>query len=86
MDMKCCQSCGMPMGDTDEKYGLEKDGTKSKDYCSFCYENGEFKQELTLEQMKDVLVPFMLEYNSAMKEEDARAMLGKVLPNLKRWQ
>ncbi len=84
--MNQCQSCGMPMGDTDEKYGLEKDGTKSKDFCSFCYENGEFKHNVTLNEMMDMLLPFMLQHNSNLKEEDARNMLNQHLPNLKRWK
>ena len=38
---KFCQSCGMPMGDTNELFGTEKNGEKSADYCKYCYENGE---------------------------------------------
>ena len=34
MEERFCQSCGMPMGDTDELYGTEADGSKSTDYCS----------------------------------------------------
>ena len=34
MEERNCQSCGMPMGPTDELYGTETDGSKSKDYCS----------------------------------------------------
>ena len=42
MEMKLCQCCGMPMGETDEMYGNEMDGRKSADYCKYCYENGDF--------------------------------------------
>ncbi|MDP4110063.1 MAG: zinc ribbon domain-containing protein, partial [Bacillota bacterium] len=31
MEEKYCQSCGMPMGCTDELYGTEKGGGKSRD-------------------------------------------------------
>ena len=31
MEERFCQSCGMPMGDTDELYGTEADGSKSTD-------------------------------------------------------
>ena len=51
MEEKYCQSCGMPMGNGDELYGTEKDGSKSSDYCSYCYENGTFKQDCTMDEM-----------------------------------
>ena len=40
MEERFCQSCGMPMGQTDERYGTEADGSKNKDYCMYCYVNG----------------------------------------------
>ncbi len=39
---KNCQSCGMPISKDQNGGGTEKDGSKSKLYCSFCYANGEF--------------------------------------------
>ncbi|SHI59132.1 Putative zinc ribbon domain-containing protein [Dethiosulfatibacter aminovorans DSM 17477] len=44
---KFCQSCGMPMDQDPEKGGTNKDGTKNDMYCSYCYENGEFKDDFT---------------------------------------
>ena len=32
-----CQCCGMPMGDTDELYGTNKDNSKNDDYCKYYY-------------------------------------------------
>jgi len=43
--IKVCQSCGMPMNKDPKGGGTEKDGSKSEKYCSYCYENGEFKNE-----------------------------------------
>ena len=37
--MRTCQSCGMPMG-REEDFGREADGALSKDYCTYCYQNG----------------------------------------------
>ena len=37
-----CQCCGIPMGDTDEMYGLKADGTKNTDYCNYCFKDGNF--------------------------------------------
>lgn len=83
MKQEYCQSCGMPMEDT-SLYGTEKDGSKSLDYCTYCYEGGSFrKPEETMEEMIETCVPFMKE--NGMAEEDARAILNNSLPHLKRW-
>ena len=40
MNQKFCQCCGMPMGDTNELYGTNADGSKNEEYCKYCFENG----------------------------------------------
>lgn len=48
-----CQSCGMPLSKDPQGGGSNKDGSKSGEYCSFCYGNGMFLQpNMTLEEMK----------------------------------
>ncbi len=86
METKYCQSCGMPMGETDELYGTEKDGTKSKDYCKYCYENGAFTADCTMQEMIEFCVKPMLENAPDMTEEQARAMMKGFFPMLKRWK
>ena len=76
----------MPMGQTDERYGTEADGSKSRDYCSYCYENGAFTAQCTMEEMIDFCVEPMLESMPGMTEESARAMMQEQFPHLKRWQ
>lgn len=79
-----CQSCGMPLVD-EALLGTEKEGYKSEDYCTYCYEVGEFKQpNLTVEEMIDFCVPHLKE--GGMAEEEARQMLTSFLPSLKRWR
>ena len=39
---KNCQSCGMPLKRDEKGGGTNADGSKSKMYCSYCYEKGEF--------------------------------------------
>ncbi len=85
-NQKFCQSCGMPMGETDELYGLEAGGSRSTDYCKYCYENGAFTFEGTMDEMIEICVPHMVEGNSGMTEAQARQMMGQFLPSLKRWQ
>ena len=76
----------MPMGPTDEHYGTEVDGSKSKDYCHYCYENGAFTSDCTLQQMIEICVAPMVADNPGMSEKDARTMMQTYLPNLKRWK
>lgn len=84
-NMKFCQSCGMPMGQTDEMYGLNSDGSKSEDYCKYCYVNGGFnKEDETLEEMIETCIPFMVK--EGISAEKARKMLVEQLPTLKRWR
>ena len=81
-NMIFCQSCAMPMGDND--FGTEKDGSKSEDYCKYCYQNGEFTSDVTMEEMIDLCVPKTAEA-TGMSEEEARKMSEEFFPKLKRW-
>lgn len=51
---KFCQSCSMPMKQDPQQGGTEADGSKSPKYCSYCYENGKFRDDFTsADQMVD---------------------------------
>ena len=39
----------MPL--TDENRGTNADGSRSEDYCVYCYKNGQFTQKFTMNQM-----------------------------------
>jgi len=86
MEEKYCQSCGMPMGTTDEAYGTEKDGTKSRDYCSYCYQNGAFTGECSMDEMIEFCVQPMVDNTPGMTKDAARNMMKAVFPTLKRWK
>jgi hypothetical protein len=84
MSEQYCQSCGMPLT-SPEFLGTEKDGTKSVEYCLYCYENGAYKQpDTTMEQMIEICVPYMKQHG--MSEAQARELMNNVLPKLKRWR
>lgn len=85
MDMKYCESCGMPMGETNELYGTNADGSISEDYCKYCYDSGTFTSQCTMEEMIETCVPHMATPESGMSEEQARAMMKEFFPKLKRW-
>ena len=39
----------MPL--TDEVLGTNADGTKNEDYCMYCYKDGKFLQDCSMEEM-----------------------------------
>ena len=86
MEQNFCQSCGMPMGQTDELYGTEQNGAKSADYCKYCYENGAFTFQGSMEEMIAICVAPMVESNPEMTEEKATDMMRQFFPALKRWK
>jgi hypothetical protein len=83
---KYCQSCAMPMGETDEMYGTNADESKNEDYCKYCFENGAFTSDTTMEEMIDFCIPHTIEANPDMSADDARSMMQQFFPTLKRWK
>jgi len=86
MQEKFCESCGMPMGETDEMYGTELDGSKSRDYCGNCYDKGAFTSpNLTLaEQIESVAAIMVTQFG--FSPEDAKEQCNAGIPTLKRWK
>lgn len=80
-DTKFCQSCAMPM--TDEMYGTEANGEKSGDYCKYCYDNGAFRTEETVEEMVESCIQYVRDQYPS--EDAAREDLLRIYPQLKRW-
>ena len=81
---KICQSCGMPLKKDPNNGGTEKDRSKSKLYCSYCYENGEFKNpDITVEEMKSLV-------KGKLKEIGLPNFIATFftlrIPKLKRWK
>lgn len=86
MEQRFCQSCAMPMGDTDELYGTNAGGGKNTDYCAYCFEKGAFTHDATMEGMIEACVPHMTAAHPEMTEETAREMMKEYFPALKRWR
>lgn len=76
----------MPFDEKGELLGTESDGRPSGEYCRYCYQNGRFTEELTMDEMIDRAVPFLVNGPMKMEESAARAMMKSQLPNLKRWE
>ena len=84
MEQNFCQSCGMPL--TAENCGTEADGSPSPHYCKYCYQQGSFTGEMTMEEMIDFCAPMMARANPGMTEEQAKAQMYKFFPMLLRWK
>lgn len=86
--MKFCQSCGMPL--TSEILGTNADGSTSEDYCIYCYKDGKFAQDMTMEQMIDHCAQFTDEINKQsgqnLTKEQTKEMMRQFFPHLKRWK
>lgn len=78
-----CQSCSMPMAEPDS-FGTEADGSKATEYCSYCYLDGAFTSDISIEEMIDISAAGMSEATGTPLPE-AQAMLKQILPSLKRW-
>lgn len=82
-DNKFCQSCSMPLENPDMR-GTEKDGSKSKEYCTYCYRNGVFLNPgMTIAEMKELVIEQM------RKRQIDTVIIDRAvnsLPGLKRWK
>lgn len=79
-----CQSCGM-MFTAPDQHGHEADGTEVEDFCRWCYDDGAYTYETTMEDMIEDCAPRMAEAMDWTVDVSA-SLLGAVLPTLKRWK
>ena len=77
-----CESCGMILTPAD--YGSDADGSKDEHYCKWCYEQGKYTYETTMDAMIEDCAPRLAE-NTGMSRDEAVSLMGAVLPHLKRW-
>ena len=80
---KFCQSCGMPMKKDPMHGGLNKDGSKNHDYCSYCYVDGEFTFKGTAKEMQDFCKDKMVEMGSS---KFSAWLFTRNIPRLARWR
>ena len=78
-----CQSCTMPIDNVADR-GTEKDGSKSNEYCKYCYQNGAFiNPDMSFDEMKSLVITQMEKMNlpANIIQNSVRS-----LANLKRWR
>jgi RimJ/RimL family protein N-acetyltransferase/general stress protein 26 len=88
MEQRFCQSCGMPL--TEEVLGTNADGSKNEDYCMYCYKDGKFLQDCTMEEMIEHCAQFVNEVNKGLPQpitkEEYIGQMKMYFPHLKRWR
>ena len=86
--MKFCQSCGMPL--TDEVLGTNADGSKNEEYCMYCYKDGKFTQDCTMDEMIEHCAQYVGNFNEGsglqLTREEAIGQMKMYFPHLKRWR
>lgn len=88
MEEKFCQSCGMPIDDS--TFGKEANGSNNEEYCHYCYMDGKFTSDCTMDEMIEHNLNYLNEFNkdSEVKYsvEEARAAMKEYFPQLKKWK
>ena len=86
---KFCQSCGMPLVKK-EDFGTEADGGLNEEYCTYCFKDGAFANDCTMEEMIELNLNFLSEFNKDTgknySKEEARQEMLNYFPKLKRWK
>lgn len=88
MEQQFCQSCGMPL--TEEHYSKNADGSVNMEYCAYCYKDGTFSENITMDQMIEHCLEYIDDFNkdseTKMTKEEAREQMKQFFPMLKRWK
>ncbi|MBK8705243.1 MAG: zinc ribbon domain-containing protein [Saprospiraceae bacterium] len=80
---KFCQSCMMPLSQDPQGGGSNADGSKSTMYCSYCYKDGKFVDNMNVNEMREFVVNKLVE----MKYPRFIAKFMTMgLPKLERWR
>ena len=74
----------------DEVLGTNADGTKNEDYCMYCYKDGKFLQDCTMDEMIEHCAQFVDEVNKGLPQpitkEEYIGQMKMYFPHLKRWR
>ena len=87
-EIKFCQSCGMPL--TEDVLGTNANGSKNEDYCMYCYKDGKFLQDCTMDEMIEHCAQFIGAVNKNLEnpitKEEYIGQMKTYFPQLKRWR
>ena len=70
----------MPLHQLNE-FGTDKKGIRVKDYCQYCFKDGQFTSDSTMDEMVELCAKYMTD----ISQNEAVTHLRQKLPTLKRW-
>lgn len=73
----------MPISSADQ-LGKNKDGSINQDYCKYCYDNGEFIDNVSMEKYIEMCSQFGAQ--AGMTNDEMKEFCTKLFPTLKRWK
>lgn len=73
----------MPIGSQDI-YGTNADGSLQTDYCKYCYQNGEFIDQVSMEEYIEMCSQYGAQ--AGMTNAQMRMHCQTLFPTLKRWK
>lgn len=89
MNERICQSCGMKMKSAQD-FGTNADRTPNQKYCNYCYQNGAFTRDVTMDEMLETNLQYLDHWNEEtgnnFTPDEARPILREFLSTLKRWR
>ena len=78
----------MPLN-VSEDFGTNSDQSKNDEYCTYCFKNGEFTEDITMDEMIEHCVQYLDDFNKdteqKLTKEQAVAQMKEYFPTLKRW-
>ena len=83
MEQKICQSCWMPL-ESHEQLGTNADWSLSQNYCIYCYKDGKFIDDVSMEKYIDMCSQYWAQ--AGMTNEQMKKYCTKLFPTLKRWK
>lgn len=87
--MKYCQSCSMPLNDG-ALCGTNQDQSRREEYCIYCFKDGQFTKDCTMDEMIELCARFVDEYNQRagtyITREQYIKKVKTYFPELKRWK
>ena len=80
---KICQSCGMPI-ENNSQLGTNKDGSLNLDFCKYCFDKGEFIDDVSMEEYINMCAQFGSQ--AGMTNKQMKNYCKNLFPTLKRWK
>ena len=69
-----------------EDFGTNADGSRNEDYCAYCYKEGKFLADCSMEEMIEFCLDATKDTGLYTDREEARSQMMAWFPTLKRWQ